>query len=326
MKQLSATVQIDVIVPVYNGEAYIESLIRTFECQTFRNFRVIFVDDGSRDNSFQMLKEILEQTELSGIVVHQENKGLPGARNTGIREANAKWITFVDCDDELDPRHLEYLYQSVTESGTQVGYCGFQMTPAEHMERLKPVGERKSVIQTADKWMRGYYAEWFGAWCLIIDRKWLLEQEVMFDEDCTYCEDIPFITQVIASADSVVWVENKTYLYLTRQGSLIRSPRPEKFRIGLDGFFRMAQSLEEWNSEAVRVFRSVGVARYCVATLRKAAVQLCYKDFMSLAESIHLKEYKGQLKNLSLIQRGAGMLFLLSPKCFYYLMHMLFSD
>ena len=91
--------QIDIIVPIYNRSAYIPNLISQLEKQTFRDFRVIFVDDGSRDDSYEVLRRCLKDAGFDHLLIRQENGGAAAARNTGLRAVEADWIGFMDSDD-----------------------------------------------------------------------------------------------------------------------------------------------------------------------------------------------------------------------------------
>ncbi|MBQ7288595.1 MAG: glycosyltransferase family 2 protein [Clostridia bacterium] len=317
---------IDVIVPVYNGENFIERLIKTFEEQTFKDFKVIFVDDGSTDNSLNVLHEKLKTVTFENTIVHQENGGLPSARNTGIKNSDSPWITFVDCDDILDCHFLEYLFKSVSENDTVLGYCGYQFVPHNQQNKIAAAGNYDCEVISASDCMKAYYTNWVGACSLIINRKYLFSNDLFFDEKCTYCEDIPFITQVIEATGRVSKVNNNLYIYLLRQGSLIRNPKIEKYKVGLEGFLRMSAILEKKESDAAKVFSNVGKARYIIATLRKGAVQLPFKSFKALTDFIDVKMFRHQIKNLSLQQKIAGYLYTTSKVLFYYSIRLLFKD
>ncbi len=317
---------VDVIVPVYNGEPFVKTIIDTFEGQTFKDFKVIFVDDGSTDNSLAALQEALTQASFPYAVVHQENGGASKARNTGIQKADAQWITFVDCDDKLDARFLEYLYRSVTEHNTVLGYCGFQGVPFQEQDKIVPVGEYDGEVISAEECMKRFYTKWISPCCLMFNREWFLSNDLFFDEQCTYCEDIPFITTLIAAADTVSALHNDTYFYLLREGSSIRSPKMEKYQNGIEAFWRMADRVEKQDSAAATVFRRVGKARYMLATLRKGAVQLPFEKFKRLTSLIETETFKEQIRNLSSSHKVAGYLYLVSKTLFYYGMRSLFKD
>lgn len=317
---------IDVIIPMYNSEQYIPGLLRCLENQNRKDFRAIFVDDGSKDGTYALLEEKLKDVSFAYTLVHQENKGLPGARNTGIRHAQAQWITFLDSDDGLDPNYFAFLLRGVTESGTDVGICGYQMIAREEDAVLVPDEAYRAQVIDAQTCMKTYYTKWFGSWVLILNRQWLAQQALLFDEVCTYLEDVPFITQVIALARQVAVVDAPVYLYYKREGSLMRTPKIEKYVTALDGFHRMAGKLEEMEGGAAEAFRTMGHARYYLATLRRGAILMPYGQYLELCGHVPMEQVRHQLPGLKAVQRVSGQLYLLSKKLFYYAMRLLTKD
>ena len=99
---------ISVIIPVYNVENYLRECIESVLNQTFRDFEVILVDDGSTDSSGDICDEYVEKDERV-TVIHQKNGGLSVARNTGLSEANGKYVYFLDSDDYISENALATL-------------------------------------------------------------------------------------------------------------------------------------------------------------------------------------------------------------------------
>ena len=91
---------ISVILPVYNKEKYLERVDACLQRQTYRDFEVIYVDDGSTDGSLQMLNRMTVGKD-NYIVVHKENGGVSSARNEGIRRARGEWLTFIGIAHEV---------------------------------------------------------------------------------------------------------------------------------------------------------------------------------------------------------------------------------
>ncbi len=312
--------QIDVIIPMYNSESYISGLLHDLENQTMKDFRAIFVDDGSTDNTYSILEDRLRHVSFAHILIHQENMGLPGARNTGIAHAQAPWITFLDSDDGLDPNHLSFLYQGVVKNSTHVGICEYQ-TISRKEDAITIDDNDFSVTKCdAKTCMKTYYMQWFGAWVLMLNREWLQNQNLHFDEECTYLEDVPFITQVIAHADTITIIHNATYLYYIRKGSLMRTPKIEKYKIALDGFHRMAQQLQPLKNPATAEFFAVGHARYYLATLRKCAILMPYKMYLSICTYIPFHQVRHQINALQTKHRISSRMYLFSKRLFYHSM------
>ena len=155
--------KVSVIIPVYNAEKYIAATVQSVLSQTYRNFEIIIVDDGTPDNSVK----ICQQFNDSRIkIVHQKNRGLPGARNTGIRHAQGDYLAFLDADDIWLPekleKHVEHLDNSPTvgisfcysafinEKGNSTGICQkprklYDITPSYVLCR-NPVGNGSAAV------------------------------------------------------------------------------------------------------------------------------------------------------------------------------------
>ena len=104
--------EISIIVPVYKVEQYLNECIDSILAQTFTDFELILVDDGSPDNC-PALCDAAAAKDSRIRVIHQQNKGLSGARNAGIEIARGNWLSFIDSDDSIDRTFCEKLYHAV---------------------------------------------------------------------------------------------------------------------------------------------------------------------------------------------------------------------
>ena len=111
---MSNVPEISIIVPVYKVEEYLSQCIDSILVQTFTNFELLLVDDGSPDRCGEMCEEYAQKDERIR-VFHQENAGVSTARNKGLAEAYGKYIVFVDSDDYILPAYLEDLYNELSE-------------------------------------------------------------------------------------------------------------------------------------------------------------------------------------------------------------------
>ncbi len=110
---------VSVIVPVYGTEKYLPACIESICNQSYKNLQIILVDDQSPDKCPEICDEYAQKDERI-IVIHQQNKGVSGARNTGIKNAAGKFIMFVDSDDELYPEAIEILLQDIIEYNADI--------------------------------------------------------------------------------------------------------------------------------------------------------------------------------------------------------------
>ncbi|MDY6045843.1 MAG: glycosyltransferase family 2 protein, partial [Anaerobutyricum sp.] len=116
--------EISMIVPVYQVEKYIAQCIESVINQTFHDFELILIDDGSKDNSGKICDSYAEKDNRIR-VIHTENKGAAAARNMGLEQASGRYITFLDGDDYLAENMLERLYEVIDGSEYDVVVCDF---------------------------------------------------------------------------------------------------------------------------------------------------------------------------------------------------------
>lgn len=118
---------VSIIVPVYNGEVYLVRLIQSIMQQTWSDYELIVIDDGSTDNSLALLTKMKEsfKEENKMIVIHQENGGISKARNRGLSEAQGEYIIFIDQDDLINNDYIEVLYNNIEKSRADIIISGF---------------------------------------------------------------------------------------------------------------------------------------------------------------------------------------------------------
>lgn len=148
-------IEVSVIVPIYNVELYIEKCIKSILNQTFRQFELILINDGSCDNSLEICKKYKNDFRVR--IITQPNKGLSEARNTGIRVARGKYLFFIDGDDYVNARLLDELYREIVLEKADIVQCGFiwVMENGElKEERYKGCVSKKVIYQ--DSWYNEY--------------------------------------------------------------------------------------------------------------------------------------------------------------------------
>ena len=116
--------EVSIIVPVYQVEKYIRQCVDSILAQTFTDFELILVDDGSKDKSGQICDEYARM-DTRVKVIHKENGGLSDARNTGMDQASGKYFMFVDSDDYLAPTMIECLYKSILNENADIVACNY---------------------------------------------------------------------------------------------------------------------------------------------------------------------------------------------------------
>lgn len=113
---------VSIVIPIYNVEKYLEECFDAVVGQTYKNIEIIMVNDGSTDES-GIIADTLAQNDARTVVIHKENGGLSDARNTGMRLAKGKYVTFIDSDDYVDIRFIEKLLESAEKMGADIVQC-----------------------------------------------------------------------------------------------------------------------------------------------------------------------------------------------------------
>lgn len=133
---------ISIIIPIYKVERYLERCVKSVLSQTYQNLEIILVDDGTPDNA-GIMADNFAKTDSRIKVIHQKNAGLGAARNTGIRNATGKYISFVDSDDWIAPCMIEYLYRLISTNNADYASIKMHITPDEIYEIEQPKEEIK---------------------------------------------------------------------------------------------------------------------------------------------------------------------------------------
>lgn len=116
--------QISIIIPAFNAQEYLQRAVSSVLSQTYRELEIILVDDGSSDGT-PAICDALAEKDSRIRVIHQENEGLSGARNTGMDQASSDYYMFLDADDEMLPEMAEKLWELLHETGADIAECAF---------------------------------------------------------------------------------------------------------------------------------------------------------------------------------------------------------
>ena len=215
--------KISVIVPVYNVEAYLERCVESILHQTYTNFELILINDGSTDSSGQICDDLAYQYENIK-VYHIENAGVSNARNVGIQLATGAWITFIDSDDFVTQDYLATLASAVEGE-----HVGFVIAPLHHIKNgietdLPPYSGRKELWST-EKTMKELLMTTktsFFPVAKLFKRDLLVDEK--FNTDYHLAEDALFLTELLLKTRcSSVFIDKPIYYYDHREGSATTS-------------------------------------------------------------------------------------------------------
>lgn len=213
---------ISVIVPIYRVEKYLPACIDSILNQTFTDFELILVDDGSPDRCPEICDEVARR-DARVRVIHQANAGLSAARNAGIEAAHGAWLSFVDSDDFLAPDFLETLHDAAVRAGADCVLCGVQLTDEAGQKIGQPLsvadGVRtgRSILETL---CRAPEITYLVAWNKLYRRDVFqtLRYPVGMQNEDTY-----LAAELFDTVQTVICVSKPMYFYRQRADSIMHT-------------------------------------------------------------------------------------------------------
>lgn len=216
------------IVPVYNVEQYLKECLDSLINQKYNGkYEIVVVNDGSKDNSLQIINEYKKNNSELIKVTNQTNKGLGGARNTGIKEANGEWVIFIDSDDFVDVNLLNIVDAELSQIKSNKDIILF------NYYRLKNDGSLElgmsfdsDFVSKMEEKERIFRAP-VTAWGKIINKKIFLDNDLWYPEH-RYFEDIAIFPQLCECIDHIGILNVPLYYYRQRDYSITNDSNVEK--------------------------------------------------------------------------------------------------
>lgn len=215
-----------IVIPVYNVGQYLVDCLDSIATQSFNDFEVILVDDGSSDNSKEICESFMSKD--SRFVLHTSNhSGVSHARNTGIELAKGQYIAFVDADDLMLPNALTLYYDCISESGAQIIKCGFiERNITTHQDIIYKAknpqcingGETDRILDATEE--TGYHG---FLWNSVFSAT--IAKQVKFDETISFLEDHIYSRTCFRLCNSLYISDCITYCYFKRGHSSLSTVR-----------------------------------------------------------------------------------------------------
>ncbi len=223
---------ISVIVPIYNGEQFIQKCIDSVLSQTFGDLELIIVDDGSTDNCPQICDEYAKK-DSRVIVIHGTNKGVSVARNIGLAAASGKYVAFCDGDDYFKENLLERTYKTAVEQQSDV--VSFNLQRMSKEDTLIEEGSKEPEIIDLDEETRfdmlykvvTWQTKGWQACRSIFKRQIIEDHHIQFCDTCgNFAEDLGFTLEYLLYATRIIFIDEYLYYYYdVRQNSMMNKSK-----------------------------------------------------------------------------------------------------
>ncbi len=295
---------ISVLIPVYNVKEYLSACLDSVLKQTFQDFEVICINDGSTDNSLDILNQYAQKDNRIHIIL-QENQGVSVARNTGLSNAKGDYITFLDSDDMIAPTFLETLITALEKNpSAQFAWCDFKEEIPNSFIKTD-ISTFITVKNPLDHFILRKKPRIGASSCAKLYKKQVLNN-LEFPKGLTVGEDLIFLYTLLLQSKVAVYVSEVLYFYRIRENSAMHKPLTQK---RLDDEIEVTKRLfllmqeNELNKTTKKVFASYIANRFfrCVFKMPKKEKNYSFWVRTYLPKLKKLKQEKiFKPKNLSL--------------------------
>lgn len=251
-----------IILPCYNLEKYIKKSIESILNQTYKEFELIIVDDGSTDESLNIIQSFQKEDERIKLI-KKSNGGVSTARNMGIKEATGEYILFFDGDDLIEKNTLEILKENFDRNKTDMVSFGYKKIDSGTLDTLKHYSSNKfdSKKFTGTDFLKKFLLKKidqhicsFG-----VKKKVLDTNNLYFDENTHRGEDIEFQIKCMSKCRSVLYLDKELFFYCMRQGSAVNR---EYIRSDFEVYLRIYHYLEIGNLDLLQSYNNYMAVKY----------------------------------------------------------------
>lgn len=301
--------ELSIIVPVYNGEKYIERCIDTLEMIKGIDFELIIIDDCSKDNTFAMVLERARHYKNIVALRNDKNRGPSYSRNLGIDKAKGRFITFADADDKICSEMYERLVRVIKEKSCDVAMCDFyEVFPGKKKTIVQSKYEYKDEVIEGDIILDRFLTDKISnaVWDKVFKRDTI--GKIRFDDNLLVGEDILFCLQVFIRTRSLYTLKRSFYGYRQNDGSIMHQ-NCERFYQYFEVIKRLDDSdrliLEEKHDKEfdffkqemrVRAFHAISMAG-SINDEKKRCVQML-KKVMPRTEALKISKNKTFAKSI----------------------------
>ena len=273
-----ALIRLSIITTLYRTAAYLPKCVESLLDQDIpaSDYEIVLVNDGSPENDLEIASSYAER-HPNVKVISQANKGLAGARNTGLAAASGRYVCFVDPDDYVRPCSLKHLLDRMDEADLDVLRFDYQMVDEQYNPLDKP-GDAQLIDYAPGIYDgRTYLAERQGFACFVwafIYRSSVIKDNGISFREGDYFDDTAWLPRVLCAAERVDTVPDVRYFYLQRGNSLVNASSPEALKKKLDAQLVLVGRLQEGLARSegpVRKWYEGMIAKITLSTLTSAA-------------------------------------------------------
>lgn len=304
-------IKVSLVIPVFNVEEYIGATFSSILKQDFNHneIELVIIDDGSQDNSIEIINQILLRSDIRYKIIRQKNAGQSSARNRGIKNAIGKYICFVDSDDILYPSYISDLYININKYNVNVGFCNFSFSK-EDLGR-----EKKFYVLSNEEILNRFLLRKYPIIVpgIMISKKIL--NKLKFVETTRFSEDQIFLWMLFNECENIVYVDKVLYYYVLHSNSIMTKYNRDKIITGFRVFKKF--SIEYEFKSTIKKYI---LPRWILGTLYTVSQIADFKEFLVISNEFDARNELMKLisfKDIKVII--SSLLLIVSPRLFYFI-------
>ncbi len=270
-------VKISVVLPIYNVEKYIPYTLESLKKQTYRNFEILLVDDGTQDNSVEIAEKILKDTDIAYKLIRQKNGGPGAARNTGAENSNGEWIYFLDTDDIIHEDTFRKMVEAAEEYDPDIVFSDFCHLN-EYKDTVWELNEDSAKVFLSEEIQMAFLKR--TAVILApgtLYRKSFLNMNDLRFEKIPWSEDQQFVWRALSKINKAVYIRAPFYGYYQRDGSIMSAAPAKKM---IDSYPKI-KALPEYFENNPDISELI-VPRWVLGCLHVASMRKNAEDWNSI--------------------------------------------
>lgn len=250
---MALLMKITIIVPVYNVEKYLRKCLDSIIAQTYRNFELLLINDGSKDSSGSICDEyaIIDKRIK---VVHKSNSGVSVARNTGIKAATGELVRFIDSDDYVSPNYLECMVSAMEKNHSDICIQGLQHVRCDAANSTLQFKAQSVLFQELSSELFYKTILHRGPYCKLLRLSLLLKHNIFFPENISFGEDALFYYNYLLYCNQLSYVKECGYFYVQHEGETLSTKvhKPEQLAFHIKNRYSYTMQLtKKINSKIV---------------------------------------------------------------------------
>jgi glycosyltransferase involved in cell wall biosynthesis len=330
--------KVSIVVPVYNLENYVLSILQHIKIQTYKNLEVIIVNDGSKDSSLDVVNSFFkENSDLSSKIISIENSGVSKARNLGIDACEGEYVLIIDGDDGLKEDTVEKLVIRLEEEAADICFTGYEEYTDFRLEPFAKYSDAKDFLNVPVSGLEALKLKlekkiWICTGNALYRRDMLEKYRIRYTENMAYGEDIEFIGRCLFHANKVACVNENLVKILSRPNSALHSGFSLKYLDALKTNRQLYNYVKSSNRNIIEADKTaiemlidydyiniyLGIVKKINEKYGLFGAAKANKEFNELGISLENIDYKKVINNINNFKTKELNIFFASKTAYFY--------